>query len=67
MYLRDAKRVYVNGKQISLNMLATVVRQSRTKRATVTSEPEVTRERVNEVKALIQKSGLKDVKLSAPK
>jgi hypothetical protein len=50
-----------------LTVLATVVRQSRTVRAIIAAEPEVSRERVKEVTEVIRESGLKDVKLTAPK
>ena len=33
----------------------------------VTAEPQVLRERLNEVREVIKKSGLKDIKFSAPK
>ena len=66
VYLRDARRVYVNGKQISLTALATVVGQSRTVRAIIAAEPEVSRERVKEVTQVIRENGLQDVKLTKP-
>jgi biopolymer transport protein ExbD len=67
VYLKNATGIYVNGKQISLKTLATVVRKSRTKRAVISAERDVPRERVNQVKEVIQKGGLKDIKLTTPK
>lgn len=67
VYLRDARRVYVNGTQISLGILADVVKQSGVKQATITSESFVSMRRVIQVKDVIQKAGVKEIKLAVKK
>ena len=67
VYLRDARRVYVNGKQISLTVLSEVARKSKTKRAVITSEEFVSSERVDEVKKSLRKGGLKKVEAKTRK
>lgn len=67
VYLRDARRVYVNGTQISLGILTDVVKQSGVKQATITSESFVSMRRVIQVKEVIQKAGVKKIKLAVRK
>ena len=67
VYLRDPTGTFVNGKQLSLSELESVVRKSDTKQAIITAEPEVTRERTSEVKDAISSGGLKSVKVTTRK
>ena len=66
VYLRDAKRIYVNGKQISIKTLTSVARKSGTDLAVISVEPVVVRDRVNEIRSIIQRAGLKRIKFTTP-
>ena len=66
VYLKDARQIYVNGSSVSPAELATLVRQSGLEKAVITAELEVVPARIDEVKQLIQKSGIAKVEAPQP-
>lgn len=67
VYLRDARGIFVNGKSISLSALATIVRTLKPDDAIISFEARVPSDRVNEIKRLLQKKGIKAVRTDALK
>lgn len=63
IYVRDAKRIYVNGTQLSLKTLASVAAKVNVKRAVITAESHVTAGRVMDVQSVVQKAGIKQFQL----
>lgn len=67
VYLRDGSRLYVNGKQLSLENLAKVASRSKAKEAALSAEKDVPRERLEEIKRLLQKAGIQSIRRTRPK
>lgn len=67
VYVRDERRIYVNGKQISLEILQELIPRAKASSATISSEPHVTQGRVRQMMELVQKSGLSKIQLTQPK
>lgn len=67
VYLKDAKGLYVNGKSVSLKELTAIATALKSSQATISAEPVVSAGRVQEITALLQKSGVEQIKLSAAK
>ncbi|MEM7014251.1 MAG: hypothetical protein AAF585_22550 [Verrucomicrobiota bacterium] len=67
VYLRNARTIHVNGKQISVGMLEKLARDLNANSAVISAEAAVHREREDEIKALIVTNGVKDVSFKAPK
>ena len=62
VYLKDHTRIYVNGKSVSPRELEILSRDLGLSKATVTSEPRVSRRRVKEVRTMILTGKVKEVK-----
>lgn len=67
VYLKNARGTYVNGKQISLEILQELIPRAKVSCATISSEPHVTQGRVPQMMELVQKSGLSKIQLTQPK
>ena len=67
VYVRDEHRIYVNGKQISLEILQELIPRAKVSSATISSEPHVTQGRVRQMLELVQKSGITKIQLNHPK
>ena len=67
VYLRDASRVYVSGKQLSLESLVKVASRSKTGQAAISAEKAVPRERLDEISQLLKKAGIQSIRRARPK
>ena len=63
----NSRGPYVGGKSVPAADLPKIVRKSRARSAVLCAEPDLPRERVREVVALIKKGGVRKVKLTEPR
>ena len=67
VYLRDARRIYVNGRQITIPVLQEILRRAKASKGVVSAEPHVLQSRVDEIRGLISQSGIQDIQVTIPK
>ncbi len=61
VYVRDEQRIYVNGTQVSLELLKKIVRKTKARKVVLSAEPHVTWKRMAELTSLMQQENVDDL------